>query len=358
VGLFAVGIVLLGSTVSTQQPQAQPVPLDPIAVMVDAFRTHDIVAMSDAHGNEQNHAFRLKLIRDPRFVAVANDIVIEPANARYQNVVDRFVRGEAVPRNELRRAWEDTSVPTAGNNYEMVEELIDTVRAVNRSAPRDRQLRVVLGDPPIDWDTVRTRDEHQKWLGLRDSYPAALIQTEVLAKERRALVLYGHLHFQRWNLMSNYEMEDWRAQTIISLLERATPAKVFIVWSLDLTKLPADPSSWPVPSLVLIRGTTLGTADFALYHPSDRVRFSFQNGNVAQVPREQWRTMRAEEQLDAALYLGAASQMRERPSHEIPPALCSEPGFVDRQVKRIALAGVPQFEADRLKTYCRTYGFK
>ena len=148
-------LVFLVVTTSAQQEAAKPVvPLDPIATIVDAFQIHDIVAMSDAHGNEQNHAFRLQLIRDPK----------------------------------------------------------------------ERQLRVVLGDPPIDWDGVRMRDEYQRWLGMPDSY------------------------------------------------------------------------------------------------------------------------------------LGPASQMRTKPSHEIPPALCVEPGFVDRQVRRIALAGVPQFEADRLKTYCAAHG--
>jgi 2-polyprenyl-6-methoxyphenol hydroxylase-like FAD-dependent oxidoreductase len=49
-----VSIVLLGPSVSTPQAQSAPVPLDPITAIVDAFRTHDIVALSDAHGNEQN----------------------------------------------------------------------------------------------------------------------------------------------------------------------------------------------------------------------------------------------------------------------------------------------------------------
>ena len=112
-------------------------------------------------------------------------------NARYQDVVDRFVSGQDVAYTDLRRAWQDTTVShSAGNNYLMMQEFLETVRAVNASAPREHQLRVVLGDPPIDWDNVRTRDDFQKWLAMRDSYPAAVIQLEVLAKQRRALVLY------------------------------------------------------------------------------------------------------------------------------------------------------------------------
>src|SRR5258706_3455900 len=49
------------------------VPVAPIAAILDAFRSDAIVALGDNHGNEQGHAFRLSLIRDPRFAAAVND---------------------------------------------------------------------------------------------------------------------------------------------------------------------------------------------------------------------------------------------------------------------------------------------
>jgi hypothetical protein len=76
----------------------------------------------------------------------------------------------------------------------MAEELLGTVRAVNASRRGSRQLRVLLGDPPIDWRRVQSRADHQKYLALRDSHPAALIISEVLAKNRKALLMYGELH--------------------------------------------------------------------------------------------------------------------------------------------------------------------
>jgi hypothetical protein len=40
--------------------------LDPIAGIVDTFKTHDVVALGEGdHGNEQGAAFRTKLYRDP-----------------------------------------------------------------------------------------------------------------------------------------------------------------------------------------------------------------------------------------------------------------------------------------------------
>jgi len=53
-----------------QGPPRPAVPVEPITAIIDAFRMHDVVALGEgAHNNEQSHAFRLKLLRDPRFAA-------------------------------------------------------------------------------------------------------------------------------------------------------------------------------------------------------------------------------------------------------------------------------------------------
>jgi hypothetical protein len=54
---------------------------------------------------------------------------------------------------------------------------------------------------------------------MREWHPAALIQLEVLARGRRALLVYGLGHLQRKNVHSNFEIKVCRAQTILSLAE-------------------------------------------------------------------------------------------------------------------------------------------
>ncbi|PYR63729.1 MAG: hypothetical protein DMF87_20175 [Acidobacteria bacterium] len=77
-------------------------PVEPIAAIVDAFRTHEIVAISDPDGNVQLQAFLLSLVRDARFPAAVNDIVSELLSARYQDAIDRFIataaRSSSTPR--------------------------------------------------------------------------------------------------------------------------------------------------------------------------------------------------------------------------------------------------------------------
>jgi len=65
--------VVAGAAVATMPAQSlvpvEAIPLEPIAAIVDAFRTHDVVAVSDPHGNVQQQALLLSLVRDSRFAA-------------------------------------------------------------------------------------------------------------------------------------------------------------------------------------------------------------------------------------------------------------------------------------------------
>jgi hypothetical protein len=347
---FMYGVVstIISVSVSAQQATPKPaVPVEPIPAILDAFRSHEIVALGDAHGTAQAQAFLKALVRDPRFAATVNDIVVEFGNARYQSLVDRFVNGGDVPQDSLRLVWRNTTV---ANEIPVDEEFFSVVRAVNASLPPTGRLRILLGDPPIDWAEVRDRADHYRSFAMRDSYPAALIQLQVLARGRRALVVYGQLHFQRLNVMSNLDMQDWRMQTIVSLLERATPTRVFTVWNADdgLASVQPDVASWPAPSLATLRGTALGAADATVFVPAPS-RFTFRGETPVEVPRNQWRPLRAEDELDAVLYLGRRSEMKQVP---VSAGICSDPRYIEERLRRIALTGIPQGEADRVKALC------
>ncbi len=277
--LLSTTVAVVGLTAQTVSPRPA-VPTEPIAAILDAFRSHEVIALGEGdHGNEQGHAFRLSLIRDPRFANTVNDIVVETGNALYQDLMDRFVSGEDVPDVSLRRIWQNTTQPFTTFDIPIYEELFRAVRAVNMSLPPARQLRVLLGDPPVDWDRVSKQDlsEWQHAMAARDSHPAEVIRREVLARHRRALMIYGDMHFQRKNLSFNYEAADPQARTIVNLLEDSAPAtKVFSIWTntaADLPMLQADVSRWPKPSLATIGGTVLGAADFTSYYQfaDDRV---------------------------------------------------------------------------------------
>jgi hypothetical protein len=256
--------------------------------------------------------------------------------------------------------WQKTTQPHAVWDKPVFEEFFQAVRAVNATLSRERQLRVLLGDPPVDWDNMHSREDLSKWmtnpLADRDRYPADVIKREVLAKHRRALLIYGATFLQRKSLGANYEMsQDW-GNTIVSLLEREASMKLFTIWThsvWDLETLQGGAGSWPVPSLAMLRGTVLGAKDFTAYVPAQTAadRVSRQDGNFVPIPSNQWRSMRMEDQFDALLYLGPPSAFTFSPQS---PGLCSDPDYMEMRLRHMGLAGLPQAQADRLKQTCAT----
>lgn len=107
-------VLALISAAGALSAQAPAKPLEPVTAIIDAFREHDIVALSEgSHNNEQGMAFRMALVRDPRFATAVNDIVLESGTSMYQDAMDRFIRGETVPDFTLHHAWQDTTQPDA-----------------------------------------------------------------------------------------------------------------------------------------------------------------------------------------------------------------------------------------------------
>jgi hypothetical protein len=328
------------------------VPTEPVEAILDAFHTHRVVALGEGigHGDERAYAFRVALLRDRRFIETVNDLVVESGSARYQDVIDRFVQGGDVSDESLRHVWQDATLPTVLVDDSIYQDFFRAVRAVNLTVRPERRLRVLLGDPPIEWEHVTTRTDYTRWLEQRDSFPADLIRREVLAKGRRALVIYGQIHFQRLNVMSNYDMSSPLAQTIVSLLERDAPRSVFVIWpTADLEKIQPSVASWPVPSVAKIKETVLGSKDFSAYTPANGIRIAVGGRGMVPVPREQWKSLRADAQIDAVMYEGPWSSIRfAKPA----ASLCVDPEHLQVRLRRIALAGLPASESERMKNAC------
>jgi hypothetical protein len=340
-------LFMLPAVAATNAQAVRPsVAVDAVDGIIDAFRSHPIVALGEgSHGNDQGAAFRLALIRDPRFASAANDIVVEWGNAKYQEVIDRFVRGEEVPTATLRHVWQNTTQPHTLWDVPIYEEFFRAVREVNARLPRERQLRVLLGDPPIDWDLIPNADAFQKWLADpiadRDRSPAGIIQREVLAKNRRALVIYGDLHFNRKAVRPAPGAPDG-SNNIVDLIEGAG-TKVFAVHTVtirvDLRTLQPDVASWPKPSLSLLRGTVLGAADFTTYYPAANLKDA--DGKPL-FPRPM------EQQFDALLYLAPPSDIT---MSRMSPALCADPEYMKMRLGRVNLLGMTR-DVERLNQQC------
>ncbi len=338
--LFAAALVLV-------QPSTlkAPTPVEPIGAILDAFNTHPVVAVPDGetHGDVRGPEFVARLINDPRFATTAIDVVMENGNARYQNAIDRYTSGDDVPYAELRGVWGDTTQPQVINPPGAIPIIYTALRDLNRTLPPAAYHRALLGDPPIDWEHVHSAADFRPWLAKRDENGAEVVQREALAQGRRALLVYGGGHLQRKQQATNYVMDSPRAQTVVSLLERAG-VSTFVIATVPERD---ETRSWPYPSLALIRGTTLGAEDV----PQGALpRVTVQpDGSFAPIPKEQWATRRMDEQFDALIYLGPKSTRHDA---ELSPTICADHENIERHLHRMSIVGLPPSESDRLKKLC------
>src|SRR5687768_10047371 len=130
-----------------------PQPEAAINAIISSFDTFRIVAVGDRHGTKDLNDFVLSLIRHPAFTNTVNDIVVECANSLYQVSLDRYIAGEDLPVAEVRRLWRDqTHPPCSVDGFH--EQLFQLVRRINQTLPPGKALRVLAGEPPIEWRTL------------------------------------------------------------------------------------------------------------------------------------------------------------------------------------------------------------
>ena len=219
-----------------------------------AFRSHPIVALGDPHGLAEQMEFYAAVVRDPRFARDVRNVVVEFGASSHQSVIDRYVAGETVPYAELRKVWNDTvgwAPPPALVGF---AKFFAAVREVNKALPRDRQIKVWLGEPPLDWATA-TGDDFRTAMGARTSYPAALIRDRILAKSEKALVINGAFNLAEGPGLKG-QVDATHPGAMFAIIPYAPPLQYPGCDPL----LPQVAAIWPAPALAT-RGAGAGLAE-------------------------------------------------------------------------------------------------
>lgn len=313
-----------------------PQPRDAIPAVLDALTRYPLVGISEAHQMQEQHDFFVALLQHPALPGRINDIVVEFGNARYQATADRFLLDlQPVSNAALRLIWRNTVI-SGGNpvwDAPVYEQFFRTVRAVNWALPVAHRLRVVLGDPPIDWNTVRGAADIPAALPFvlaRDAHYARVVEHDVLAKGRRALLIAGGGHLWRGVLADNNVPGQPNPLNAGTLLSRRYPGKLFVI---DVAIPPPGSTdqqdrlviTWPRPRIATIAGTWVAT-----------IPIPASNRNVATT----YGAM-----VDALLYLGAGSQLtasRADPSLYEGGSYAAE---LERRGKLFVLAGAQKGNA-------------
>jgi hypothetical protein len=238
-------------------------PEDPTKAILAAFDRYEVVGMDAAHGNKDLDDLILHLVRDPRFPNKVNDVVVECGNSLYQGILDRYIAGGTVPLTEVRKVWRDTSVSMCSVST-FYETLFPLLRRINQRLPAETRIRVLGGDPPLDWAKVT---QHSEATMDRDASIASVMEKEVLSKKRKALMLFGAMHLYHTN---NYAPRG--LESAVQQYERSYPRATFVIGMMIVSKNPISPetieemnrrmASWPSPSLVQnLKGSWLSEVD-------------------------------------------------------------------------------------------------
>jgi hypothetical protein len=314
-------------------PPARSVIQPALDGIFEAFETHPLVGLSDKHGLAQETALYAALIRDPRFARTVGNVVVEFGGASRQDVIDRYVNGEDVPYQLLREVWMNTVgwLPTV--QYLGYAHFFDQVRQTNSTLQPGQRIRVWLGEPPIDWRTIRTREDYRKFeeqYPSRDRHAAGVIVQNILARNKKALVLYGGQHFGRVSAEEAALRKAWaetdpkNAQppslSLQGLVEREHPDAFFIAQVYDgfddacTARFEQSLSGWPMPALATpVLGTTL-ERDMRQCPSRANIMFDFPS-TMPQALRDLQRA-KANDVLfrgDAILFLGPATSLTRSP---------------------------------------------
>ena len=294
---------------------AEPQPMDAQRAILAAFDRYQVVAGLGVT-NKDTDDLLLALVRNPAFAAKVNDIAIECGNSLYQPILDRYVAGESVSLADVRQVWRNTTQPSCGFSG-FYEQLVLLVRRVNEKLPASGKLRVLACDPPIDWGKVKSVADLRPFME-RDRTIADVMMKEVLAKHRKALMLYGinHVRHGLTTAVGRYEAKYPNVTFVVvdhHGFGRGTPL------AQRNDSLERRMASWPAPSLMLMKGSWL--ADLACNY------FDPDLGS---------RSCKGYPGVDAYLYLGPRNLLFAEP---MPAAIALDKEYLAELQRRATIKG-------------------
>ena len=200
-----------------------------VHTLVSAFDDVDVLALGEAHGAFRlDSDLRIALVRHPDFARKVRSIIVEFGSTTEQATLDRYIRGENVPRAQLEQVWKTTTQARFSGIWDspIYADFLAAVREVNSKLPADARVRVLGGDPgPGD-----TRS--------RETAAISVLKEQVLQKKGKALVVYGAVHFYR-TMPADYLASMGQDTGIVKRLEVDYPGRTLSV--IPLGRLNAPP---------------------------------------------------------------------------------------------------------------------
>lgn len=328
---LAAGLTTTAFTTGQATPANAPTNHNPTGreltdTVLAALRNHRLAGLGEEpiHGIQEHHDVLQTALADPRLPEAVNDIVVEFANALYQDTIDAFILdGQPVADGDLRPIWRNTTQsPRETWDNPVYEQVFRRVRAINWALPANKRIRILAGDPPLDWTTVT--DRSQIPLDQRDSHAASVIEQQVLAKGRRALLCYGGEHLFH---------TDNPTPSIVSLVEQHTGVRTYTI--MDVVPLQEDPGGLATKLAQYARGTVIPTAHTWLGRID--AQYALPGKTVGVQSNFPYCGLPLGTLHDAGLYLGQPADLTKSSPN---PAVYLDPTYWAELQRRAAIQGV------------------
>lgn len=271
-------LLLLGFAVQLsygQPPLSEVQPEPAVTATLELFDTYPVVGIGEMHNLQELGDFYTDLVSQPAFAEDVGNVVFEFGNAFFQPVVDRYLAGEDVPYEKVKKVW-TTMVGTNGSPdiSVMYGQFYKAVREASHTLPDSQKIKVWLGDPPADPDDPLAYTDER--FPDRDAFFADIVLQKILAKGEKALLVIGAGHFVddvvddglRASTATVFECK-YRlpyAYNVRACIDAYYPNKLFLIqnhWSLSEPlcnqQLETRLELGPVPSLTPLQDTALAT---------------------------------------------------------------------------------------------------
>lgn len=290
-------------------------------VILDAFKTHDFVAMGDYHWTPAIMQAITNLVLNPDFNKEVRHVVVEFGNSRHQTLLNSYLSGEKVSDEEVAVVYRDTLYFAAWMPV-VYKHFFKGVRTHNLTLDKAEQIKVTLAEREFYWEQIT---ENEQWQTSAASKTDGYLDIINKATQRhdKTLMVFGAFH--TLNIAHNVESGMEKMQLpLVTRLAQKYPNKTYTIWPLTHPVITEVLSGVATNTVISVTDTPLKTVKFIDMLPKAKMRL----GNLGS------RDVLLPELVDAVLFVGPV-----QPENSLPAAVLQDRVWMNEVARRMNIIG-------------------
>ncbi|WP_291868128.1 hypothetical protein [Maribacter sp.] len=189
-----------------------------------------VIAIGETHQHKSFHLLLEKTLKTKQTQEDIDIIIVEFGNSFYQEELDRYINGENISIDTIRKVWRNTAIsPNTVWDSPVYERFFKTIREINKSLLPKEKYRVVAGGKSIDWTIIKTTEDYEPYKTSGSKHIYEIVKKEVFVKNKKALLIAGGFHLSKVSTGFSRNGRVFRDETIGSLLELNYPGSTFFI---------------------------------------------------------------------------------------------------------------------------------